>query len=169
MPGMRTIRQMIVVLASMPGFFVWTAAFANDEAEHHEYPHHHVALFAGGGFERDKNDHEENGTAVALIYEMQFSDRWGVGLAVEALSGDGTKRSSVLAVPVSYHPNEKWRLFAGPGMEFGDEHDKFLARIGVSYEIPFHDRWSASPEFVVDFVEGGATTYILGVAIGFGF
>ena len=35
MPGMRTIRQTIVVLVSMPGFFVWLAAFANDEAEHH--------------------------------------------------------------------------------------------------------------------------------------
>lgn len=156
------------VSAIMLGFFAFGSASSNEDVGHHEYPHHHVALFVGGGFERDKNDHEENGTAVALIYEMQFSDRWGAGLAVEALSGDGTKRSSVLAVPVSYNPNEKWRLFAGPGMEFGDEHDKFLARIGIAYEIPFHDRWSASPEFAVDFVEGGATTYILGIAIGFG-
>ena len=158
----------MVVSLIMLGFFASGSASSNEEVNHHEYPHHHVALFVGGGFERDKDNHEENGTAVALIYEMQFSDRWGAGLAVEALSGDGTKRSSVLAVPVSYHPNENWRLFAGPGMEFGDEHDKFLARIGIAYEIPFHDRWSASPEFVVDFVEGGATTYILGIAIGFG-
>jgi hypothetical protein len=167
MPSMSK-KRVIIASTLMLGFSLSTA-FANEEASHHEYPHHHVALFAGGGFERDKSGHEENGTALALIYEMKFSDRWGVGLAVESLSGGDTKRSSVLAVPVSYHPNEKWRLFAGPGMEFGDEHDKFLARIGIAYEIPFHDRWSASPEFVVDFVEGGATTYILGVAVGFGF
>ncbi len=61
MPGMRTIRQTIVVLVSMPGFFVWSAAFANDEAEHHEFPHHHVALFSGGGLKRDNHNHEESG------------------------------------------------------------------------------------------------------------
>ncbi len=29
--------------------------------------------------------------------------------------------------------------------------------------------WTASPEILVDFIEGGATTYVLGVAIGYGF
>jgi len=169
MPGMRTIRHAIVVLVSMPGLFVWSASFANDETQHHEFPHHHAALFVGGGFERDKHGHEENAFAIGLEYEIQFSDRWGAGVDVESLSGSDTHRSWVMAIPVSYHPNEKWRLFAGPGMEFGDKEDKYLARLGIAYEIPLNERWTASPEFLADFVEGGATTFVLGIAIGYGF
>jgi hypothetical protein len=168
MPGMSKKWPIMVVSTIMLGF-AFSSASSNEEVAHHKFPHHHLALFVGGGFERDKKDHEESGTALGLEYEVQFSDRWGVGVDVESLSGSGTHRSSVMAVPVSYHPNEKWRLFAGPGMEFGDKHDKFLARFGIGYEIPFQERWTASPEFMVDFVEGGATTYVLGIAIGFGF
>jgi hypothetical protein len=157
----------MVVSTFMLGF-AFTNASSNEEVAHHQFPHHHVALFAGGGFERDKNDHEENGTSVGLVYEIQFSDKWGVGLAVESLSGSGTHRGTSVAVPVSYHANEKWRLFAGPGIESGDNHDKALARFGIAYEIPFHERWTASPEFIVDFIEGGATIYLLGISVGFG-
>lgn len=73
-----------------------------------------------------------------------------------------------MAIPVSYHMNEKWRFFAGPGLESGDA-EKFFMRVGISREFELSDRWSASPEFVVDFIEGGAQTYLLGIAIGYGF
>lgn len=161
-------RKFIAVSTIMLGFAGFDA-FANEEVVHHEYPHHHVALFAGVGVERDKNDHEENGTALGLEYEIQFSDKWGAGVDVEYLSGSGTHRSWVAVVPMSYRPSEKWRLFAGPGMEFGGDEDKFLARFGVAYEFPFHERWTASPEFLVDFIEGGATTIVLGISVGYGF
>jgi hypothetical protein len=54
--------------------FTSSVAFANEEAGHHEYPHHHIAIFAGGGFERDGN-HEENGAALGLEYEVQWSEK----------------------------------------------------------------------------------------------
>jgi len=151
--------------------FVSPVAYSSDEVGHHEYPHHHLALFAGGGFERDENSHEENGYALGLKYEMQFGEKWGAGLDVEYLGGDSTHRSWATAIPLSYHLNESWRLFAGPGVELDNEkeNDKFLMRVGASYEISIHQRWSLSPEFVVDFVEGGAKTYVLGIAVGYGF
>lgn len=148
-----------------------SGAFASEETGHHDLPHHHLALFAGGGFERDENSHEENGYALGLKYEMQFGEKWGAGLDVEYLGGDSTHRSWATAIPLSYHLNESWRLFAGPGVELDNEkeNDKFLMRVGASYEISIHQRWSLSPEFVVDFVEGGAKTYVLGIAVGYGF
>jgi len=169
MPGMRTIRQTIVVLVSMPGFFVWPVALANDEAEHHETSKHELALFVGGGVEREHGGHEESGAAIGIKYDLEFSEKWGASVDLEYLSGSGTHRSWVVAVPVSYHPNEKWRVFAGPGKEFGGEKDNYLLRAGLAYQIPLSQRWSIYPEFVVDFSEGGAKTYVLGMSIGYGF
>lgn len=155
------------VVATVMLSFAASDASADKEVTH-EYPHHHVALFVGYGMEKDKNNHEESGSAIGLEYEIQFSHKWGVGFDYEKLSGSDTHRSSVAVVPLSYHPNEKWRLFAGPGKEFGDKEDKLLARFGAAYEIPFLERWTASPEFLVDFVEGGATTIVFGIAVGYG-
>jgi hypothetical protein len=152
----------------MLGFTAFDAS-ADEEADHHEYPHHHAALFVGYGIERDKKGHEENASAYGLEYEIQLSNKWGVGFDYEKLSTSDAHRSWVAVVPISYHLSEKWRLFAGPGKESGDKEDRLLARFGVAYEIPFHERWTASPEVLVDFIEGGATTFVIGVAIGYGF
>ena len=139
--------------------FVIPEAYSSDEVGQHEYPHHHLALFAGGGFERDDHGHEENGFALGVEYEIQFAEKWG----------GGTHRSWAAAVPLSYYLHEKWRLFAGPGMEFGSKENKYLMRVGIAYEIPFHQRWTASPAILVDFIEGGAKTYVLGFSVGYGF
>ena len=165
---MKTNRYRVGIVIIVLGFASSTT-FASEENAHHEFPHHHVALFVGAGIERDDNDHEESGSALGLEYEIQFAEKWGVGLDVEYLSGSGTHRSWVAAIPLSVHLHEKWRLFAGPGMEFAGKEDKYLMRVGIAYEIPFHQRWTASPEILVDFIEGGAKTYAMGVSIGYGF
>ena len=156
------------VLTILSGF-VSTGAVANEESGQHEFPHHHLALFVGGGIEKDKNGHEESGVAFGFKYELQFQEKWGVGAAIERLSGSGTHRSWVVAIPLILNPSENWRLFAGPGFESNETKDKYLTRVGVAYEISFHQRWFASPEVLVDFIEGGATTYVLGIAVGYGF
>ena len=63
----------------------------------------------------------------------------------------------------------KLAFFSGPGFESNSEKDNFLIRFGIAYEIIFNERWSASPEILVDFIEGGAKTYLLGIAVGYGF
>ena len=141
---------------------------ADEDSGHHELPHNHIALYAGVGFENDGKNHEESGSALGLQYELQYHEKWGIGFDIEKLYGDDMNRSWVAAFPFSYHPNDQWRFFSGPGVESG-EHDKFLMRFGVAYEIPFAGKWIASPGFVLDIIEGGAVTAILGVSIGFGF
>ncbi len=149
--------------------FTGVDASADEEVAHHEYPHHHAALFVGAGFERDKKGHEENASAFGIEYEIQLSNKWGVGFDYEKLSTGDAHRSWVAVVPISYHLSEKWRLFAGPGQESGDKDDRLLARFGVAYEFPFLERWTASPEILVDFIEGGAETAVFGIAVGYGF
>ena len=166
---MRNTSLFTVGVAPIVLGFVSSGAFASEGNGHHEYPHQHLALFTGGGSEQDEDGHKENGIALGLKYGIKFSEKWGVGAGVEHLSGSGTHRSWVAAIPLIFHPNENWRLFAGPGFESNEIKDKYLMRVGVAYEISLHQRWSASPEFLVDFIEGGATTYVLGIAVGYGF
>jgi hypothetical protein len=142
---------------------------ASQESGHHQFPHHHMAILAGVGFERDGN-HEESGGALGVEYEVQWSERWGIGVLAERIIGDSDRRRSWVAViPVSYHATENWRLFAGPGIESDSEKEKFLMRFGIAYEIELNDRWSVAPEFAVDFIEGGAKTYVIGIGVGYGF
>ena len=163
------IKRKFVAVSTIMLSFAALDASANEEADHHEYPHHHAALFVGYGIERDEKGHEENASAFGIEYEIQLSNKWGVGFDYEKLSTSDAHRSWVAVVPISYHLSEKWRLFAGPGKESGDKEDRLLARFGVAYEIPFHERWTASPEVLVDFIEGGATTFVIGMAVGYGF
>lgn len=108
---------------------------ASEDGGHGKLPHHHLALFVGGGVETQSGHSDHGGFAVGLEYEYRFHERWGVGAVVEAL-GQDTLRDNVVAVPVSFHPGGHWRLFAGPGIEFTDKKNKFVVRTGVGYEIP---------------------------------
>ena len=66
-------------------------------------------------------------------------------------------------------PRHHLGFFAGPGYEFHGKKDKFLVRIGVAYEWELKHGWSLSPEIIADFLDGGAKTYVAGIAIGHGF
>lgn len=166
---MTNIQRYLVSVVSIALSFLGTVSAASEENVHHESPRHHLALFAGGGFERDDHGHEEDGTALGVGYGFQFHEKWAIGAAIERLYGSGQHRSWVAVIPLSFHPNESWSLFAGPGFESNEVRDKYLMRVGLAYEISIHEHWSASPEIMVDFIEGGAKTYILGIAVGFGF
>ena len=94
------------------------------------------------------------------------------GAALEAeVFGCNHDRLSVLVLPVNYFPNDRWRLLVGPGFEFHDvrERDHAVLRVGVGYEIELGERFTLSPEVVIDFVEGGTTVYVLGFSLGYGF
>ena len=143
---------------------VWSA----EETGHGKLPHHHLALFAGGGVETESGHSSHAGFALALTYEYRFHENWGIGATVDAL-GQNTSRNSAVAVPVSFHATEHWRLFAGPGIEFVDHKNEFLIRMGVGYEIPLTGNWTLAPEFAADFVEGSKRLFIGGVALGYEF
>jgi opacity protein-like surface antigen len=143
---------------------VWSA----DEEGHGGLPHHHVAVIAGGGVETESGHPDRAGFALGISYEFRFHEKWGIGASVDAL-GQNTRRDSAVAVPVSYHLTERWRLFAGPGVEFADGHNELLIRLGVGYEFRLSGRWTLAPEFVADFVEGGKKLFIGGVALGYEF
>lgn len=139
-----------------------------EAAGHGHIPHHHVAVIAGGGLETEDGHSDRAGFALGVAYEYRFHEKWGIGAAADALA-QNTSRDAAIAVPVSYHPSESWRLFAGPGVEFSDHGNEALLRLGVGYEIRLSDRWTLAPEFVADFVSGGKKLFIGGLALGYEF
>ena len=61
------------------------------------------------------------------------------------------------------------RFIAGPGVEFTEKKNKFAFRLGVSYLFSLGGHWSLGPEAFLDLIETGENTWLLGVAIGYGF
>ncbi len=135
------------------------------DGEHHALPHHHLALVIGAVTESKEGHQDEHGLAVGIEYEFRFHERWGVGVAVERLSGDHLD-ATVVVLPASMHPSGGLRLMAGPGVEFAEEDDHWLWRLGAGYEFETGGPWTVAPEVVVDFISGGGTTWVAGLAVG---
>jgi hypothetical protein len=161
------MRRLLSTIILCFGFVTGTAAAAEPGAAYQ--PHKHASLFLGGGVERKKDGREKQiGIAVGADFQYSFHPRWAIGGVFEAL-GKNTLRDVVVALPISYRPTERWRVFAGPGYEFTATKDKALLRVGAGYEIKLDGNWSVAPELIADFIDGGAQTWLMGVAIGYEF
>jgi hypothetical protein len=138
---------------------------AEGHGEHEALPQHHLSLVYGAVTESKEGHEDEHGRAVGIVYQYRFHERWGVGVAVERLSGDHF-RETVVAFPVSMHVSDRLRLLTGPGIEFGEEENDWLWRLGASYEFELGGHWALGPEVAVDFISGGGTTWFAGLGLG---
>ena len=155
---------LMIVGVTAPG--IASPAEGSEGDSHHGFvPHHHLALVIGAVTESKEGHEDEHGLAVGLEYEFRFRERWGVGVAVERLSGDHL-RETVVVLPVSLHPSGGLRLMAGPGIEFAEEGNESLWRLGAGYEFEIGAPWTLAPEIVVDFISGGDSTWVAGIALG---
>ena len=132
--------------------------------------HKHLALFLGVGEEDTASGQKHDAEAVGVEYEYRLNNEWGIGAVVERLDVHG-KTNTVVVVPFSYHFGGGFRAFFGPGYEFKAvaSKDKALARIGLGYEFHVNEHWTIAPEVLNDFIDGGYNTWLVGVAIGYGF
>jgi hypothetical protein len=149
-----------------------TVGLAGDDAEHH-LPHNHIAFIVGHAEEEQADGHHESGKLWGVDYVRQFHEHWAWGLTFEQEGfGDSDQsRQGIFAVPVSYFVNDRWRVFAAPGIEFhgrGDP-DKVLLRIGTGYEFALGKHFTISPEAQIDFIAGGTKVYVFALAVGYGF
>ena len=70
--------------------------------------------------------------------------------------------TNVLAIPFAAHRG-RWKFYAGPGIEFSDEGDEPLFRIGAEYG--FHlGSFELSPQLDLDFVDG-ERLFVFGLVI----
>jgi len=156
----------LLVLLSMAGSAV-AAEGESHEGDHHAIPHSWIAFSIGYALERKRTEDEE-ASAIGVEYGYRFSEKWGVGAVAEALGSDTVRDASVV-IPLSFHPYAGWRLFTGPGVEFGEEQNDWMLRFGGGYEFELGNRWTLAPEVVYDVIESGKRTYTFGLAFGRGF
>ncbi len=124
---------------------------------------HGVELFLG-----NTQDDGKNGFSIGLTYEYRLSELFGIGGLIEHAGEDF--REWVLAVPFFLHPYKGWRFLVAPGIEIDDEDgdNNFLFRAGAAYEFEIAERWSITPEFNVDFVDGDEVL-VYGLSFGYEF
>ena len=145
---------------------------ASEDGGHH-LPHNHIAFIIGRAYEETADGHHEDGTLLGIDYTRQFHEHWGWGLTFEqeAFGENEQKRHGVLAMPVSYFVNERWRLFVAPGVEFRDgrDPDKAMIRLGTGYEFRLGKHFTLAPEAQVDIIAGGTKVYVIALSLGYGF
>ncbi len=107
----------------------------------------------------------EDWFSVGIAYEYRLNEILGVGGLFEHIGGD--LNEFIGAVPLFIHPYKGWRFILAPGLDYRHDRSDFLIRTGVAYEFEI-DRWSITPEFNVDFVDGEQVP-VYGVSFGYGF
>ena len=116
------------------------------EASHAEFPHQTLGVFIGDTTEVRRAE----GVTLGLEYEYRFTEVFGMGAIVERVMGDFD--TNVYVASMAYHRGP-WKLYAGPGIEDGEEGSEHLFRLGVEYG--FHaGGYEISPQVDVDFVAG---------------
>ena len=122
---------------------------------------HRLELFLG-------NTHEdgENGFTSGLTFEYRLTKIFGVGIFLDYIAGDFDKWAAGL--PLFIHPYKGWRFSLSPGLDDVSGENDFLFKAVAAYEFEF-DSWSITPEFQVDFIEGGKQALTYGVSVGYGF
>jgi hypothetical protein len=140
---------------------LWSAGLCAEEAHqddtHHEGPHYvgSWGIFVGSATEGVR----EGDFTLGLEYGHYIGGNWGVSAVAEyTFTDDGTW---VFVVPAVYGI-DRWRLFAGPGLERHAGETEFLFRTGAGYAFELENNWEIEPQFAIDWVDGHAI-YVWGL------
>lgn len=120
------------------------------------FPHQTLGVFIGDTTEGRRQE----GVTLGLEYEYRFTESLGVAGIVEHVWGDFN--TSVYVVPLAFHKGP-WKVYAGPGIEDGEEGSEKLFRLGLEYGFHVGD-YEISPQVDADFV-GGESLLVFGVVL----
>lgn len=129
--------------------------------DHREHPHHLSVLTA----ETFETTADEESVSIGVDYEYRSSDFLGIGAVYEEAFGE-IDATTLLAV-ADLHFGEHFAIQTGPGVEFIDDEEEFVVRIGALYELEY-GRWTISPQLHYDLTTG-EDSIVAGVAFGVGF
>ena len=65
-----------------------------------------------------------------------------------------------------YHPSKDWNFLAGTGVEFDENHNFFVMRIGMGYEFELLGHWDFAPEIVYDLKDGHINSLTIAIGVG---
>lgn len=165
----------------------WGMAQEHDEhndhpEESHEFKRHRVALIIGHGHVFGAED-TSSGQSIATIptwgfdYQYWINDKFGVSLKSDIEIMDyvitidhdtQVERSNpvIVSTVFLYHPAKGWNFLAGPGIEFEENHNLFVIRVGMGYEFELPGHWDFAPELVFDLKDGSVGSFTWGIGVG---
>ena len=129
------------------------------ESEWTERPHHISFLFGG------TVDDEEEAATIGVDYEYRVSEFLGLG-GVAEYAFDDIDATTLLAV-ADLHLTNQFIVQTGPGIEFIDDEEEFVFRLGVLYEWEL-EGYTFSPQLHYD-ATSGEDAVVFAVAVGYGF
>jgi hypothetical protein len=144
---------------------------------------HHVSLAVGAA---DNGHLDETGLSVGAEYRYALNDHFAIGPMLDYTTYDH-EETTLLVAALFWRPHGgRFQLFGGPGIEFveadhhaphvtpvplasaEDEDDsEFAFRLGAGYDVPL-GRASLTPLVSADLIDGH-TTWVYGIALGYGF
>lgn len=109
--------------------------------------------------------------------EYWLNHRWGIGLhndlelqifEVEQQEGLLLEREYpvLLTFDVLFRVVAGLTLYAGPGVELERNHNYYVTRFGLEYEIHFGDGWDVHPSIFHDLRRNAYDTYAINLGIG---
>jgi len=122
-----------------------------------------VGLFLGG-----TRKGGENGFSFGVEYVRRLSKYLGIGAAFESTPKLDRERIVILPMAV-FFPWRELTVTVAPGVEFEDGDGSVMLRLGAGWEFEVAEHFTLSPEFNVDFVDGGSTAFVLGFTFGYKF
>jgi len=176
----KTVIVCLLALSRINGFAQEhdSSASASDD---HVFKHHRVGIILGHGHVIGAET--ANGKNLVTIptwgldYSYWFNPKMGIGLKsdIEIMDyvivdneGNTLIRENPIIVSILflYHTRKGWNFLTGPGIEFEENHNFFIYRIGASYEFELPNHWDFAPEALFDVKDGSIGSFTWGIGVG---
>ena len=161
-------------------FFVSNSISAQEyENENKKESKHLITVAIGYSYIPKGVSHGEEGAdgvfipSLGVDYFYKISSKWEIGVMTDFEFGEyliiekdlNRKNAIVVTAIASYSLTESINLFAGGGIEFEEEHNLGIVRVGGEYAFELNKGWILAPGFFYDFKEG-YDSWSLSLAIG---
>jgi hypothetical protein len=154
---------------------------SNGEESHEGFKHHRVSLMISHTHIPKGVPSVENGGAVivpswGLTYNYRIK-KWAIGIhtdmeiatyIIEDANGNQIERSRPIIVSLmgGYNIWQGIELAAGFGREFEENHNFWVYRFGIEYNIEIGHQWDIAPALIFDVKENLYDSWTLGVVVG---
>ena len=153
-----------------------------NQPDSHEFKRHRIALIIGHGhvFGAESVGNGKNIVTIptwGFDYQYWINPKFRLGLksdieimeyVINSEETNQVTRSNPLIVSTVflYHPAKGWNFFTGPGIEFEENHNFFVMRIGMGYEFELPGHWDFAPEILFDLKDGSIGAFTWGIGVG---
>ena len=168
---------LIIVIAN--GHYI----IAQEHHETEEFKHFVAAFSIGHGFIPQANSSNSSFViipTVGLDFQYWLNPKWGIALKSDleianyTVEGDDALETEIfretpiiISIPIFYSPwDNELRFMAGPGIEFEENENFSILRLGVGYEFELGNDWGFSPEFIYDLKSGTINSFTIAFGVG---